>query len=59
QVDRLNHLPIKVISSAHTAPITGCYVESAIDYLYELPSAPAAQLPGQETLEAILAAMQA
>jgi flavorubredoxin len=58
-VNRLNELPIKAISSAHTAPITGCYVESAIDLLYDLPSAPPADLPGQETLDAILKAMQA
>ena len=31
----------------------------SIDLLYDLPSAPEAQLPGQETLDAILKAIQA
>jgi flavorubredoxin len=58
QVKRIDELDIKVISSAHTPPITGCYVESAIDVLYDLPSAPRAQLPVQADLEAILRNMQ-
>jgi flavorubredoxin len=58
QVKRIDDLDIKVISSAHTPPITGCYVESAIDLLYDLPSAPQAQLPVQADLDAILRSIQ-
>jgi flavorubredoxin len=58
-INRVAELDIKVISSAHTPPITGCYVKSAIDMMFDLPSAPAAQLPGQADLEAILRSMQA
>jgi flavorubredoxin len=57
-VHRIAELEPKVISSAHTPPITGCYVKSAIDQLYDLPSAPAAQLPGQSDLDAILKSLQ-
>ena len=57
-IKRVADLEPKVISSAHTPPITGCYVKSAIDMLYDLPSAPDAQLPGQADLEAILASVQ-
>jgi len=56
QVDRLKALDIKVIASGHTPVINGCYVKSAIDALYDLPSAPAADLPGQAVLEAMLGA---
>ena len=57
-VKRIADLEPKVISSAHTPPITGCYVKSAIDMIYDLPSAPAAKLPVQADLDAILASMR-
>ncbi len=56
QVNRLKQIDIKAMASAHTPPITGCYVKSAIDALYDLPGSPAAQLPGQADLEAMLRA---
>jgi flavorubredoxin len=54
-VKRIADLDPKVIVAAHTPAITGEYVTSAIDMYYDLPAAPAAQLPGQETLDMIVA----
>jgi flavorubredoxin len=55
-VDRLKQLDLKVIAGAHTPPIYGSYTRTAIDMMYELPSAPAFQNPTQADLEAIIAA---
>ena len=54
-VKRIADLDPQVIVGAHSPAITGEYVTSAIDMLYDLPSAPAPQLPGQETLDMIVA----
>jgi flavorubredoxin len=54
-VKRIADLDPAVIVGGHTPAITGEYVTSAIDMYYDLPMAPAAQLPGQETLDMILA----
>jgi flavorubredoxin len=54
-VKRIADLDPKVIVAAHTPPITGQYVSSAVDMYYDLPMAPAAELPGQETLDLIVA----
>jgi flavorubredoxin len=54
-IERVAKLGISAIASAHTPPILGSYVSTAIDMLYDLPNAPVAQLPGQETLDAIVA----
>jgi len=55
----LNRLEIRTIASGHSPVVRGDYVEKAIDLLYELPSAPPLELPGQADLEAMLAAMTA
>jgi flavorubredoxin len=54
-IKRIADLDPEVIVAAHTPSITDEYVTSAIDMLYDLPFAPAAQLPGQETLDQIVA----
>jgi flavorubredoxin len=54
-VKRVADLDPKVILAAHTPAITGEYVSSAIDMYYDLPMAPAAEFPGQETLDMIVA----
>jgi flavorubredoxin len=56
-VKRIADLDPQVIVSAHTPAITGQYVTSAIDMLYDLPQAPLPVLPGQETLDMIVAQM--
>lgn len=58
-IAKLNELDIRVIASGHSPVVRGDYVEKAIDLLYELPSAPPLELPGQAELEAMLAAMTA
>ena len=54
-VKRIADLDPRVIVAAHTPAITGEYVTGAIDMYYDLPMAGPAQLPGQETLDMILA----
>jgi flavorubredoxin len=54
-VKRIADLDPKVIVGAHAPAIMGDYVTSAIDMLYDLPQAEAPQLPGQETLDMIVA----
>ena len=54
-VKRVADLDPKVIVGAHAPAILGDYVTSAIDMMYDLPTAPMPQLPGQETLDMIVA----
>lgn len=54
-VKRIADLDPRVIVSAHTPAITGEYVTSAIDMMYDVPEAPTPQLPNQETLDMIKA----
>jgi flavorubredoxin len=56
-VEKLSKLDIKVTASAHTPMIQGADVERAINLLYELPTMPPVQLPGQAELEGMLAGM--
>jgi flavorubredoxin len=54
-VKRIADLDPHVIVGGHSPAITGEYVTSAIDMLYDLPQAPVPELPGQETLDMIVA----
>ena len=54
-VKRISDLNPKVIVGGHSPAIYGDYVTRAIDMLYDLPEAPMPQLPGQETLDMIVA----
>jgi flavorubredoxin len=54
-VCRIAELDIKTIGAAHTPAVFGDYVSSAIDMMLDLPQQPPAQLPGQETLDQIVA----
>jgi flavorubredoxin len=54
-VCRIAELDIKTIGAAHTPAVFGEYVNSAIDMMLDLPQQPPAQLPGQETLDQIIA----
>lgn len=54
-IKRVADLDPTVIVGAHSPAILGEYVTSAIDMLYDLPQAPMPQLPGQETLDMIVA----
>jgi flavorubredoxin len=54
-IKRIADLDPKVLVGAHTPAIVGEYVTSAIDMMYDLPQAEAPQLPGQETLDMIVA----
>jgi len=54
-VCRLASLDIKTIISGHGPAIHGDYVNSAIDMLMDLPGQEPAKLPGQETLDQIIA----
>jgi flavorubredoxin len=56
-VCRLASLDIKTVITAHSPAIYGDYVNSAIDMLMDLPGQPPAQLPGQETLDQIVASL--
>jgi hypothetical protein len=53
----LEKLGITAIGGAHTPAIVGDQVDAAIQLMYEMPGQPLPQLPGQETLEQILAQM--
>ncbi|HLG12540.1 MAG TPA: MBL fold metallo-hydrolase [Dehalococcoidia bacterium] len=54
-VEQLAKLGISAIASAHTPAILGANVSTAIDMLYDLPGSSMPELPGQETLEAMVA----
>jgi flavorubredoxin len=54
-VKRIADLDPKVIVGGHSPAIFGDYVSTAIDMMYDLPAAEAPQLPGQETLDMIVA----
>jgi flavorubredoxin len=54
-IKRIADLDPKVIVGAHSPAITGEYVTSAIDMLYDLPQVEMPRLPGQETLDMIVA----
>ena len=54
-IQRIADLDPKVIVGAHSPAIFGEYVGTAIDMLYDLPQAELPQLPGQETLDMIVA----
>ena len=56
-VCRLSSLDIKTIISGHGPAFHGDYVKTALDMLMDLPGQQPAQLPGQETLDQILAAI--
>jgi flavorubredoxin len=58
-VCRLGSLDIKTIISGHAPAVHGDYVKRALDMLMDVPSQQPAQLPGQETLDQILAMMAA
>ena len=57
EVTKLAQMGIEVTASAHTPMISGRDVERAVNLLYELPSMPPVQLPGQAELGGMLAAM--
>jgi hypothetical protein len=57
-VARLADLGITAIGAGHTPAILGDNVGTALDMLYDLPGSPTPQLPGQETLDAIVAQLQ-
>jgi flavorubredoxin len=56
-IQRVASLDPKAIAAGHTPAILAGHVGSAIDMVYDLPTAEAPQLPGQAQLEEILAMM--
>lgn len=54
-VQRIADLEPSVIVGSHSPAILGDYVTSAIDIMYDLPQAETPKLPGQETLDMIVA----
>jgi flavorubredoxin len=58
-VKRLADLRIGNIAAAHTPVVSGGYVGSAIDALYDLPGQPKPVLPGQAELDQLLKAIGA
>ncbi len=56
-LDRVHSLGATVVTSAHSPALRGRQIDSAFELLEEIPYLPAAPLPGQLELEAILAGM--
>lgn len=56
-VNRVASLPITQIVSAHGAPIRGELIGEAFRLVHSMPNAEPVALPGQEQLEAMVAAM--
>jgi flavorubredoxin len=56
-VCRLSSLDIKTVIGGHSPAIHADYVNSALDMLMDLPGQEPAKLPGQETLDQIVAMM--
>jgi hypothetical protein len=54
-LEKLATLGISTIAAGHTPAILGANVGTAIDMLYDLPGSQVPQLPGRETLEALVA----
>jgi flavorubredoxin len=58
-LDGLRKMGVSTVTSAHGPTLRGAQVHSAFNLLGELPHLPAAPLPGQADLEAMLASMTA
>jgi flavorubredoxin len=56
-LDRVHSLGASVVTSGHSVALRGGQIDSAFELLKEIPYLPAAPLPGQLELEAILAGM--
>jgi flavorubredoxin len=54
-IDRVRGLGASVVASAHGPALRGDQIATALDLLGRLPHLPAAPVPGQEVLEAIVA----
>jgi hypothetical protein len=54
-IDRVRSLGASVVASAHGPALHGQQIGTALDLLGRLPDLPAAPVPGQDVLEAIVA----
>ena len=58
-LDRVHALDPKVVTGGHGPAVVGGQINAAFELLAQLPSAPAAPLPGQPDLDAMIAALAA